>query len=167
MAIIKRISAIGSELVELERRRNEIDTRTKALIREAHRLTRPRGATDGDGEVTEPKEVPALPIVNGAAHLVRNGEPTIKSRVLGWLHENDGRAMTKWEGAQALNLTTTQVHYCLVGLQKQGLLKKAGMGRWMLTERGKEQQGKLPAARNGEVIVVNACAFSREGLGSA
>ena len=37
MNVIKRISEIGAELVLLERQRNEIDNRTKILIREERR----------------------------------------------------------------------------------------------------------------------------------
>jgi hypothetical protein len=150
VAIIKRISEIGAELVLLGRQRDEIDNRTKMLLREAHRLTRPKG-TDYDGE-----PIPPLPpaIVNGGARL-RNGEPTNRSRVLGYLGGMT-RAVTKYEVAQALGLNPQQAHYCLVGLQRHGLTAPPVRSQWVLTDRGKEARGKLPAQSFEPTITVEA-----------
>jgi hypothetical protein len=146
-AIIKRITAIGAELVALERKRNEIDNQTRALLREAHRLTRPRREAN-----PEPTGDAAM-VPDGAPILVRNGEVTLRVRLLRLLTET-GRAMTKYEGAQTLGLSHMQIHYCLVSLKKQGLVSQPAQGSWVITDRGKATVGKVAPAM--PVITVEA-----------
>lgn len=153
VTITKRISEIGAELVLLDRQRNEIDNRTKVLLREVHRLSRPKG-TDYDGQPIEP-----LPeaVVNGGARL-RHGEPTNRSRVLGYLGQRTG-AVTKYEIAQALGLNPQQAHYCLIGLQKGGLVATPTKAHWALTDRGRAARGELRGAAQ-PVITVEAVSSS-------
>jgi hypothetical protein len=141
-AIIKRITAIGAELVALQRQREEIDKRTTVLLREAHRLTRPHGTTSYDGEPEASPELPG-PQVEGVPRM-RNGEPTARSRAVDYLDKMN-RAVTKFELAQALGLNPTQAQYALIALKKQGLVVQPTRGAWVLTKRGKAVGGKVPA----------------------
>jgi hypothetical protein len=140
-ALIKRVVTIGAELVALEAQRNEIDDKMKRLMQEAHRLTRPRG----DPLKAEAGEVVVPPVVNGAAYLVRNNEPTVRSRLLRLLGERHGVAVTKWEAAETLKLTPTQAQNGLVDLKKRNIVDRVGPSQYALTERGQASFEQLPA----------------------
>jgi hypothetical protein len=139
-AIIKRIINVGAELVALEAKRNEIDDQMKKLMQETHRLTRPRG----DPLKAEAGEVVPPAFVNGAAYLVRNNEPTVRSRLLRLLGERRGVAVSKWEAAQVLKITPTQAHNALVDLKKRDIIDRVGSGQYALSERGQAAYDALP-----------------------
>jgi hypothetical protein len=67
-AIINRIVGIGAELVALDKQRNDIDAKTKTLLGEVHRLTRPKGLVTEDGE-----PVASLPKIVGTGRLTVAG----------------------------------------------------------------------------------------------
>jgi hypothetical protein len=140
-AIIKRIINVGAELVALEAQRNEIDDKMKKLMQETHRLTRPRG----DPLKAEAGEVVAPPFVNGGAYLVRNNEPTVRSRLLRLLGERHGVAVSKWEAAETLKLTPTQAQNGLVELKKRHIVDRVGPSQYALSERGQAAFAQLPA----------------------
>lgn len=144
-AIIKRIVAVGAELITLEAQRNEIDDKMKRLMQETHRLTRPHG----DPLKAEAGEVVVAPVVNGGAYLTRNNEPTLRSRLIRLLGERGNVALSKWEAAENLKLTPTQAHNALIDLQKKHVIERVGTGQYVLTERGQESFRSLPAAENG------------------
>jgi predicted transcriptional regulator len=140
---IKRVMVIGSDLVLLDRRRNEIEVETKKLLSEVHRITRPRNRIL-EGEPAEPEgddEIAPKPVTISSVRLVRNNVPTLRSRVLQLFMRHT--TLTKFQVADALGITAIQAQYCLTALERHNLVGKVAHGVRSLTDHGKQECERL------------------------